>query len=230
MYCVKCGVKLSDDLTVCPLCQTKVYYNDEQVKAAKEKKYPETMPTKSNANRSLATILTMFSLLAVSIILTLNYQLYGENRWGGYAIFSIAVVYCMLILPLWFKKLNPIVAVIINHTAISLFLLYINLKTAGNWFLTFALPLNIIICVNVVLAIILIKYVSKGGFFISGGILILIGLSSMLVEFFQHLTFGTKMFVWSLYVVNSCAIFGVFLILAGIIKPLRNYLKKRFFI
>ena len=89
MYCVKCGVKLSDDLTVCPLCQTKVYYNDEQVKAAKEKKYPETMPTKSNANRSLASILTMFSLLAVSIILTLNYQLYGENRWGGYAIFPL---------------------------------------------------------------------------------------------------------------------------------------------
>lgn len=230
MYCVKCGVKLSDDLTVCPLCQTKVYYNDEQVKAAKERKYPETMPTKSNANRSLASILTMFSLLAVSIILTLNYQLYGESRWGGYAIFSIAVVYCMLILPLWFKKLNPIVAVIINHTAISLFLLYINLKTAGNWFLSFALPLNIIICVNVVLAIILIKYVSKGSFFISGGILILIGLSSMLIEFFQHLTFKTKMFVWSLYVVYSCAIFGVFLILAGIIKPLRNYLKKRFFI
>ena len=23
MYCVKCGVKLSDDLNVCPLCQTK---------------------------------------------------------------------------------------------------------------------------------------------------------------------------------------------------------------
>ncbi|MGI6608506.1 MAG: DUF6320 domain-containing protein [Erysipelotrichaceae bacterium] len=230
MYCVKCGVKLSDDLNVCPLCQTKVYYNEEQVKVLKEKKYPETLPTKSNANKSLASILTMFSLLAVSIILTLCYQLYGEINWGGYAIFSIGVFYCVFILPLWFDKFNPIVSVVINHTAISLFLLYINVKTDGNWFLSFALPLNIIICVNVVLAIILIKYVSKGRYFFAGGIIILIGLSSMLVEFFQHITFNTKMFLWSIYVINCCGIFGIFLILAGIIKPLRNYLNKRFFI
>ncbi|MDI9540702.1 MAG: DUF6320 domain-containing protein [Bacillota bacterium] len=230
MYCVKCGVKLSDDLTVCPLCQTKIYYNEEQIKAIKEKKYPETMPTRSNANRSLASILTMLSLLTISIILILCYQVYDEIRWGGYAVFSVGVFYCVFVLPLWFKKINPIISVLINHTAISLFLLYINLKTGGDWFLSFALPLNIIICVNVILAIILIKYVSKGRYFFAGGIIILIGLSSMLIEFFQHLTFDTKMFVWSLYVVVCCGIFGIFLILAGIIKPLKNYLNKRFFI
>ncbi|HPW53005.1 MAG TPA: DUF6320 domain-containing protein [Erysipelotrichaceae bacterium] len=230
MYCVKCGVKLSDDLTVCPLCQTKVYYNEEQIKANKEKKYPENMPIKNNANKSLASILTMLSMLAITIVLILCYQLYDEIRWGGYAIFSIAVFYCVLVLPLWFKKFNPIVSAVINHTVISLFLLYINLKTDGNWFLSFALPLNIIICINVVLSIILIKYVSKGGYFIAGGIIILIGLSSMLIEFFQHLTFNTRMFIWSGYVISCCAIFGLFLILAGIIKPLKNYLDQKFFI
>lgn len=230
MYCVKCGVKLSDDLNVCPLCQTKVYYNQQQIKANDTKKYPEIMPTKTQANRSLASILTMLSLLAVTIILILNYQLYSEIKWGGYAIFAIGLIYIIFIFPLWFTRYNPIIAAIINHIAIALLLLYVNLKTNGSWFLTFALPLTVIICFNAVLAIILIKYVSKGGFFISGGIIILIGLSSMLIEFFQHLTFGSKMFVWSLYVVSCCGIFGLFLILAGIIKPLKNYLNKRFFI
>jgi len=230
MYCVKCRVKLSDDLNVCPLCQTKVYYNEEHIAVNKEKKYPETMPTKNHANKSLASILTMLSLLATSIILILCYQLYDEIRWGGYAILSIGLLYVFFILPLWFKKYNPIVSTIINHIAIALFLLYVNFKTGGNWFLSFALPLTIIICFNAVLAIILIKYVSKGGYFIAGGIIIIIGLSSMLIEFFQHLTFNSKMFVWSLYVVSCCTIFGIFLLLAGIIKPLKNYLNKRFFI
>jgi len=143
---------------------------------------------------------------------------------------SIGLLYVFFILPLWFKKYNPIVSTIINHIAIALFLLYVNFKTGGNWFLSFALPLTIIICFNAVLAIILIKYVSKGGYFIAGGIIIIIGLSSMLIEFFQHLTFNSKMFVWSLYVVSCCTIFGIFLLLAGIIKPLKNYLNKRFFI
>ena len=102
MYCVKCGVKLSDDLTVCPLCQTKIYYNEEQIKAIKEK-YPETMPTRSNANRSLASILTMLSLLTISIILILCYQVYDEIRWGGYAVFSVGVFYCVFVLPYGLK-------------------------------------------------------------------------------------------------------------------------------
>jgi uncharacterized membrane protein YvbJ len=90
MYCVKCGVKLSDDLNVCPLCQTKVYYNEEHIAVNKEKKYPETMPTKNHANKSLASILTMLSLLATSIILILCYQLMMKSD-------GVGMPFCLLV-------------------------------------------------------------------------------------------------------------------------------------
>ena len=38
------------------------------------------------------------------------------------------------------------------------------------------------------------------------------------------------MFTWSLYVVSPCAALGIFLLLAGMIRPLREYLERRFFL
>ena len=76
----------------------------------------------------------------------------------------------------------------------------------------------------------LLRYVRGSRLFIIGGSVIVLGGLSMLVEFFQHITFGTKMFTWSLYVVSSCLAFGMFLILAGTIRPLREYLERRFFL
>ena len=31
MYCVKCGVKLSDNQELCPICGTKVYHPDIKI-------------------------------------------------------------------------------------------------------------------------------------------------------------------------------------------------------
>ena len=39
MYCIKCGAKLSDGQTVCPICETKVYHPDIDIKD--EPTYPK---------------------------------------------------------------------------------------------------------------------------------------------------------------------------------------------
>ena len=54
--------------------------------------------------------------------------------------------------------------------------------------------------------------------------------ASMLVELFEDLTFHTGMFNWSLYSATAFGIFGLFLLLAGIIRPLREHLEKKFFL
>lgn len=229
MYCVKCGVKLQDDMTCCPLCGTKVaYLTNEEVTT--QTNYSPTLPNKRHGDMSSASILTALCLIAMLTILIVCLNLYHRLSWGGYAIFGILLFYCIFILPLWFYKPNPVVFIPIDHLAISLYLLYISIVTKGEWFLSFALPLTVVSCIILTTLVSLVKYVKKGGYFIAGGIIIGIGLSTILIEFFQHITFHTPMFIWSLYVVTSCSIVGIFFILAGLIKPLRDYLDKQFFI
>ena len=62
-----------------------------------------------------------------------------------------------------------------------------------------------------------------------GLFLVLIGASFMLIEFFQHITFGTPMFVWSLYCVSVFCLIGLFLFIASFIPPLRAALRRTFF-
>ena len=41
MYCVKCGVKLQEGVSSCPLCRTPVWNPDEN---KKEELYPDSLP------------------------------------------------------------------------------------------------------------------------------------------------------------------------------------------
>ena len=40
MYCIKCGVELADSEKVCPLCGTRVYHPDIEIKTT-EPPFPE---------------------------------------------------------------------------------------------------------------------------------------------------------------------------------------------
>lgn len=228
MYCVKCGVKLQDDMKCCPLCGTVVAYKCEEVQH--QPNYSQTLPNKRHGDMIFASMIGSLCLIAILTILVVCLNLYHRLAWGGYAIFGIVLFYILFILPLWFYKPNYVIFIPIDHLAIGLYLLYICLVTEGQWFMTFALPLTCISAIILTTTVALTKYVKKAGYYIAGGILILTGLSSILMEFFQHITFGSKMFVWSLYVITCCCIVGIFFILAGIIKPLRDYLDKKFFI
>ena len=75
----------------------------------------------------------------------------------------------------------------------------------------------------------LLKYVRGGRLFIFGGFLILLGGLTVLVEFFEHLSFGAPMFRWSLYSLSVFGVAGAFLLIAGMIPSMRQELERRFF-
>ena len=229
MYCVKCGVRLQEGVKECPLCQTPVW------------------------NPAGAIALTVLCLVASLVTLIVCMKLYGELRWGGYVILGIALFYVVAALPRWFRHPLGEVFVPVDHGAAALYLLYICLKTGGHWYLSFALPVILFSCLLSTAMVCLLKYLKKGRCFIFGGflmlliftasmaqiaqefslkscsLLVVIGCSNMLVEFFEHLSFGTQMFRWSLYSLSCLAIAGIFLLLAGMIPTLRHVLKKNFF-
>ena len=227
MYCVKCGVKLQEGVSACPLCGTPVWNPEEKTE---EKSYPDNPPGYyRDSGLPGAIALTVVCAAAVAVLLTVCFKLYGELRWGGYAIGGVLLFYVVFVLPEWFRRPKAEIFVPIDFAAAALYALYVCVKTGGHWFMPFAFPVAGISCLLTVGMICLLKYVRRGRIFIIGGFLILLGGFSVLVEFFQHLAFGTEMFLWSLYSLAGFGALGVFFLVVGMIRPMRQAMKRRFF-
>ncbi len=227
MYCVKCGVKLQEGVESCPLCRTPVWNPEHETEEAG---YPDRYPrAHRESNAPAAIALTVVCVTAIVVLLIVCLRLYGELRWGGYAIGGVALFYVVAVLPNWFRQPRGEVFLPVDHAAAALFVLYVCLKTDGHWFMSFAFPVILASCLLSTALICLLKYVRGGRLFIFGGLLLGVGAFTVLIEFFEHLSFGTSMFLWSLYPLTVFGAVGVFLLLAGMIPSLRQALEKRFF-
>ncbi len=228
MYCVKCGVKLQDGAERCPLCDTPVWNPCQE---PGEAGYPCRYPDKSYGERVAGVALVTVILAALCLsALIFCLSTYGKVAWSSYVMMGVALLYIVAFLPAWFRRRHPLVFVPLDFVAVCGYLLYICLATGGHWFMSFAFPVVMLVCLITTAAIALLRYIKKGRLIITGGLLIAIGGSSILVEFFQHLSFGSRMFSWSLYSATAFSIFGVFLLVAGLVRPLREHLERKFFL
>lgn len=227
MYCVKCGVRLQEGVSECPLCRTPVHIPDER---PAQKNYPDSLPRHyDESGLPAAVAMTVVCAIAAAVVLAVCFKLYGQLRWGGYVVWGIALFYIVAVLPRWFRHPRGEIFVPCGHAAVALYVLYICLRTGGHWFLSFALPILAVSCLLTTALVCLLKYVRRGRLFIFGGFLLLLGGFTVLIEFFEHISFGLPMFRWSLFSLAGFGAMGLFLLIAGMIRPLRDTLEKRFF-
>ena len=176
-------------------------------------------------------VISILCIVPIVVSLILDFNLNGSVVWSGFVIGGILLAYISGILPLWFKNPNPVIFVPCSFATLCVFLLYINLETEGNWFLTLAFPVTLIAGAITTAVVALNRYIRRGRLYIAGGALIVTGGSMMLLEFFIHLTFGYNHgFIWSLYPLVTLCLFGIMLIIIEIVKPFKGSLRKIFFI
>lgn len=231
MYCIKCGARLDDSETSCPLCSTPVY-NPFIEMPHKERLYPEKTEKKETVSKFGAMfIVTTVFLLAASLSLICDVSITGSVTWSGYVVTSLMLAYILAVLPAWFSFPNPVIFVPCDFAAAALFLWYIEFATGGKWFFTFALPVTAMLLLIVEPVITLRKYVKKGALYVYGGACIGFGAYLVGVELFINYTFKLPHFLlWSFYPLIAMFIIGMMLIVIAICKPMRESLKKKFFI
>lgn len=230
MYCVKCGVRLQEGVKACPLCGTPVWCPEagERGPAAT---YSDRYPVYSRQKRlTVMASITVALLAAMAACFSIALNTTGRMGWSFYVIAGTTAFYLAFLLPLWFRRPHPLIFVPVAFLSLCLLLFLICAYTGGRWFWTFAFPLTGLLAILTIGAVALYRYVKRGTIFITGGLLIAIGGGCLLAELFQHLTFHTPMFAWSLYAASVFFLFGGFLILAGIVRPLREHLERKFFI
>ena len=212
MYCIHCGVELSDSETVCPLCGTRVFHPDLPRQQGEPPFPPEPSAHPEEVNRSGALfILTMLAVLPIVICILCDWSLNGTIVWSGFASGGVLLLYILAVLPLWFRRPNPVIFVPADFAAIGLYLLYIG--------------------VLVTTVVTLLRYLSRGYLYIFGGALMAGGGLAVLIEFLLNITFQVhRTFIWSFYPLAAGVLLGIMLLIIAVCKPLRRSLHRKFFI
>lgn len=231
MYCIKCGVKLSDGERVCPLCGTEVYHPDFLKDEAVPLYPPHRYPTPLENPKTAQIILTTVTLMALLITLVTDLQLSGSITWSGYVAGALIIGYIVLVLPLWFRKPNPVIFIPSSFTAVVVYLLYINHVTEGDWFLSLAFPVTVYLGLVITAVAALLKYLKRGALYVLGGAGIALGALMPALELLICLTFAHISFVgWSIYPLIVLALLGGMLIFLGIHNPSREVMERKFFV
>ena len=231
MFCIKCGVELSDGQTICPVCGTRVYHPDLPIKEA-----PPTYPKKDFESeefnrKGILFVITILALLATALCIMFDISLCGGVTWSGYVASGMGVFYVCVLLPLWFKHTTPAIFVPCAFAAILALLLYVNMQTGGQWFLTFAFPVTLSLGVIVTAVTTICHYVRRGWLYTVGGGMIALGGWTLLIEFFLHLTFEMPGHViWSPFPCTALAVLGLMLIIVAIVPPFRDSFRRIFYV
>ena len=230
MYCVNCGVELADSEKVCPLCGTTVYHPDIKRKE-KEPPYPPYTPkdTKLKRKAVLLVVTILFAVMLTQFIIC-EFSIASAEKWAGYVIGGLVLSYILFVLPLWFRKPNPIIFVICDHITVLLFLMYVSYMTGGHWFLNFALPaVGTLMLINTAFTV-LLKYVHRGHFYIMGGMMAALGGFSVLLEFLINNAFKAQNTLqWSFFPAAAGLVIGIMFIIIDMCRPFREALEKKLF-
>lgn len=231
MYCAKCGVKLADHLSECPLCGTRAYHPDIDRKIT-EGQYPrEHYPKKQKRTLVGQVIFSILFLLPLLIVPLCDWQINGSITWSGFVAGAVLLGYVILVLPTWFAKPNMVIFVPCDFAAAALYLLYINFATGGNWFLSFAFPVTGGIGLIVTAVVVLCKYAPKGNLYTFGGAFIALGGFMVLIEWLINWTFDLPKFMgWSLYPLIVLVLLGGTLIYLAINRTARETLERKIFL
>lgn len=230
MYCIQCGVELSDTEKQCPLCSTRVYHPEVHQKEAPALYPADRFPGSNRFSRGLPIFMTTVFALALFFSLLCDLQLHRRLTWSGFVVGALLTAYVPLVLPGWFRKPNPVIFLPCSFAAAIAYLLFLDLVTQGDWFLSFAFPVAGGLGLLTTALVTLLKYVPTGRLYIVGGFFVALGAFMLLVEFLLHLTFlRSGAAGWSAYPMTALVLLGGFLIFLGICRPAREAMERKFF-
>lgn len=232
-YCIKCGVKLGDSEKKCPLCQTVVYHPDLKPVENAETPYPTEHFEKMQETsiRFKLTIATMIILIPTVLTLICDYSVNSAIIWSDIVVSSVCFLYCLIFIPLFVQKKEPVLYFVIDYAALLLFEWYLSFTIGGNWFWKFSLPLTTSIALIIVAAMLVKRFTRASNLIITAVIFFLSAIDCVFVEFLINKAFRGRIFlIWSYYPLITFIIVGVILILCDRNQRLKDKLAKKFFI
>jgi hypothetical protein len=232
-YCVNCGVELDSSAKKCALCSAPVInpYKEQN------KEYPlpysdkVVLPPKVR-RRYAAFIISMIIIIPNIICLLTNLIFFSGTLWALYVNSTSTVFWVIFISPFLWKKTVSWLLVIIDTTAVSLyiyFFYYIN--SQKGWFWTFALPAVLILAGFAGVLIEWIKRRRPDWPKVLIAVFSQICLYSIIFEaMLQTYLYGVPYISVSLIIAVSCLVIIGFFVAVQKNRRLRAWLSRKFFV
>lgn len=230
MYCAQCGVKLADSEKKCPLCGLEAYH-PQLAKQEGEPLYPAgQFPAAEVKPKALQGVLLILFVIPMLTMLLVDLRVNQTVTWSGFSVGAMLLFYVIAVLPTWFHNPNPVIFVPCDFAAIGLYLLYIDLATDGNWFLSLAFPMVGSIGLIITAMVTLLRYLRRGQLYVFGGASIALGGVMLLLEFLLVITFQRTFVGWSIYPLSGLVMVGCLLIYLAINDTAREMMERKLFI
>ncbi len=228
MYCPYCGVGLAETEKICPLCKKEL----PDIFGKGKGMFPQSpRPRDKEDFRGFLFLCTLLFLAAAGICLAMDLAIWKRVTFSGICIGSFLLFYSAFLLPRWFKRPNPVIFFPVFSVCLLCFLLYLDLMYGDGWFLSFAFPVVGGYALLTEAAVVLVRYVRGGRFFIFGALFFLFGAFSAISELLFRITFSLPLTLVISYIpmIFLCAL-GLGLIVVALVPPFRRYLERRFFV
>ena len=231
-YCVNCGVELADSEKYCRLCNVEVINPKAPWEEPPVRPYPHHLENlmKKVDRRYFATLVALFLLIPVFV--TILIDLFSSNgmTWSAYTASAMALIYVIIVFPLYFKKFNPVIFLSVDTVALLVCLLFIERISRGSWFFTVAMPITLAAGVFIISSVVLfrkktVSFLLKTAF-VFAVTSIFITLIELVVSIHKH---NTVIMKWSFYVFIPCVVLAAASMILEQRKNLKEEIKRRMF-
>ncbi|MDD3410950.1 MAG: DUF6320 domain-containing protein [Eubacteriales bacterium] len=223
MYCIHCGVELTEGAARCPLCETPVPGVPAPAPVT-------TRPARRLRREGWLMVLTAAAALASAIMLVIDLATSPRLDWAGYAIGGLVLAYLWVVVPLWFPRAAASALVTVKYAVSLLYLRALTLTIGADWFTSFACPVTLTLYAFSLAITVAAERFPARGLAIAGGAWTAVGVLMLLLEGLIHHVFGGSGLQWSPYVLACLLPVGVLLLVLDQRPALRQKLEKRMFI
>lgn len=229
-YCVHCGVELDPSLKKCPLCNTPVLDpgNIPHFEAASP--YPSTRGKVEPIRRKDAAIFVSILLLTISITCgLLNWLVFSGTSWSLLVIGFCLVLWVICIPFIFYSKLSPYLAVLLDGLAVSFYLYLISRLTgSADWLFYLGLPIAALFTLLLEIFMLFTLRVNHSFFAVTLYIFSLIPLSCIGIELLCRNFLGdTLHIIWSAIVLTVCVVFIIAIVTIMLLPRVREEARRR---
>lgn len=229
-YCVHCGVELDPSLKKCPLCNTPVLDPNNIPYFEASSPYPAQKGKVEPVRRKDAAIFV--SVLLVTISLTcgpLNRLVFSRNLWSLLVIGFCLVIWVICIPFIFYRKLSPFLAVLLDGLAVSFYLYLISRLTgSADWLFYLGLPITALFTLLLELFMLLTIKVSRSFFPVTLYVFSLIPIFCIGIELLCRNFLESPMRItWSAIVLTVCVIFIIAIVTIILLPRVREEARRR---
>ena len=223
-YCVHCGVELDPSLKKCPLCSTPVLDPNNIPYFEASSPYPPQKGKVEPVRRKDAAIFVSILLLTISITCgLLNRLVFSRNLWSCLVIWVICIPF------IFYRKLSPYLAVLLDGLSISFYLYLISRLTgSADWLYYLGLPIVALFTLLLEAFMLLIMKINHSFFSVTLYIFSLIPLSCIGIELLcRNFLESPLRITWSAIVLTVCVVFIIAIVTIILLPRVREEARRR---